>query len=295
MNTTSIDIQNKLPARDTLLWIWRVSLVLMLILLLILAWLVAFGNLYRSDSKLGYNLGLTGGLMMLSLLLYPLRKRIRGLERLGRMESWFRYHMFFGIGGPILILFHSTFRTGAVNSTIALYAMLMVALSGVIGRFVYRHIHRGLYGSEMTNAELDTEFRERQKKISLLFALQPEIKQGLETFHQLAFANLDNIPQRLWRFMTLRYRGKRLSNRVRLNAKMVLETEARKHNWSHAQQSLNYKLVKQQIDDYIYSIIRLTQLSSWTKLTSLWNFVHVPFVYLLFISGIIHVIAVHLY
>jgi hypothetical protein len=288
-------MQTKPAAAGALLWVWRLSIGLLALLVLGLAWLVAFDNLIKPGSDLGYNLGLAGGLMMLSLLLYPLRKRVRALERLGRMESWFRYHMFMGIGGPMLILFHSTFKAGSMNASIALYAMLLVAFSGVVGRFVYRHIHRGLYGRELTLAELEAEFKERQEHISSVFSLRPDIEQRLEAFHQLAFARLDSVPQRLWRFMTLRHRGKKLSRRIRHDARKALAAEARKQNWPNAQLVLNYSLAKRQVEDYVYAIIRLAQLSSWTKLFSLWHIAHVPFIYLLVFSGIAHVVAVHLY
>lgn len=295
MNAVSMALQNKPGAEGSLLWVWRLSVVLLALLVLGLAWLVASGSLFEAGSEIGYNLGLAGGLMILSLLLYPLRKRVRALGYLGRMESWFRYHMFMGIGGPVLILFHSTFKIGSMNASVALFAMLLVALSGVVGRFVYRHIHRGMYGREMTLVELEAEMKMRQESIGSVFSLQPDIEKGLKTFHQLAFAKLDSTPQRLWRFMTLRYKGKRLARRIRHDAKKALLSEARNQNWPHAQITLNYRLARRQIDDYVYAIIRLAQLSSWERLFSLWHIAHVPFIYLLFISGVVHVIAVHLY
>ena len=39
-------------------------------------------------------------LLLLTLLLYPLRKRWRVFARLGRMAGWFRFHMVAGVGGP---------------------------------------------------------------------------------------------------------------------------------------------------------------------------------------------------
>ncbi|WP_124948279.1 hypothetical protein [Sulfurirhabdus autotrophica] len=295
MNAIPLDIQIKPITKTALLWLWRFSVGLLVLLVLGLAWLVAFADLFVAGSDLGYNLGLAGGLIMLSLLLYPLRKRVRALERLGQMENWFRYHMFMGIGGPVLILFHTTFKTGSMNANIALLSMLLVALSGVVGRFVYRRIHRGMYGREITLAELEAEFKERQEHIGSVFSLQPNIEHRLKDFHQAAFAPIDSTLHRVWRFMTMRHRGKKLSRRIRHDAKKVLVAEAKKQGWPHAQLLLNYNLAKRQIDDYLFAIIRLAQMAGWTKLFSLWHLAHVPFIYLLVFSGIAHVIAVHLY
>ena len=49
----------------------RGLLVLLMLLLLGLAWLVAVDHPYEPGSDLGYNLGLVGGLLMVSLLFYP--------------------------------------------------------------------------------------------------------------------------------------------------------------------------------------------------------------------------------
>jgi hypothetical protein len=277
------------------LWSWRVSIVLLVVLILVLAWLVAFGNLFRSGSDLGYNLGLAGGLMMLSMLLYPLRKRIRFFDRLGRMESWFRYHMFMGIAGPTLILFHSTFKVGSMNGSVALYSMLLVALSGVIGRFVYRHIHRGLYGKELTLAGAENILNWSQESVGSVFSMRPDIEQRLKEFQAYANARLDSIPQRLWRFMSLRHKGKVLSRQIRHDLKKTMSAEAKKNKWGRGQLRLNFVIAKQQVDDFVMAVIQYAQLGSWTRLFSLWHVAHVPFLYLLLFSGIAHVIAVHLY
>ena len=61
-------------------------------------------------------------------------------------SGWFRLHMVLGIIGPALIVMHCNFRLGSLNSNVALFAMLTVVASGIIGRYIYARIHRGLYG-----------------------------------------------------------------------------------------------------------------------------------------------------
>ena len=275
--------------------VWRTLIAILIALVLVLAWLVAFGKLYTPGSNLGYNLGLAGGLMLLSLLLYPLRKRVRMLDRLGRMENWFRYHMFIGISGPVLILFHSTFKTGSMNGSVALYAMLLVALSGVIGRFVYRHIHRGLYGRQVTLADAESELKVILTNMGSVFSLCPDIEPQLKAFNQMALEKLDSYPQRAWRFMTLRWKARQLMHILQRNAKKALKQEARQQRRSRTELLLNYELAKQQMNSYVNAIVQVAQLAGWERLFSLWHLAHVPFLYLLLLSGIVHVIAVHIY
>jgi len=295
MDATTSDLSDSPNKQVLLIWAWRVSIAVLVLLVLVLAYLVAFGNVFTSGSNLGYNLGLAGGLMMLSMLLYPLRKRIKMFDRLGKMEGWFRYHMFMGIAGPVLVLFHSTFRIGSMNSRIALYSMLLVALSGVIGRFVYRHIHRGLYGKELTLAGVQGQLAQSQQQIGSVFSLSLEIEESLTQFHHYATAPLDNGLQRLWRFLSLKHKGKILSRQVKNSIKKTLAIEAKKQRWSKGQLRLNYVVAKKEVDNYIVAIVQYAQLSNWLKLFSLWHIAHVPFIYLLLFSGIAHVIAVHLY
>ena len=124
------------------------------------AWVAGRFNLYTPGSDLGYYMGLVGSTLMALLLLYPLRKRAHFLQRTGELRHWFKLHMFLGIAGPVLVIYHSTLRVGSLNAAVAFYSMLVVAGSGIIGRFIYTKIHHGLYGRQAT-------LRERQEHLGL--------------------------------------------------------------------------------------------------------------------------------
>jgi hypothetical protein len=276
-------------------WTWRIALAVLASLVLVLAWLVASGHLYEAGSDLGYNLGLIGGLLMLSLLTYPLRKRVRFLERLGPMEWWFRYHMTAGIVGPLLILFHSTFKIGSMNSRVALYAMLLVVFSGLVGRFLYRHLHRGLYGRQLTLAEAQAELMASVEHLASVYSLQADIEPRLQAFQEEALAPPAGLRARVWHFIGLRARSRRLARSIRHDAKRALSRLARERKLSRETARLNYQLAKDQIDAYLGAIVSASQLKVWERLFSLWHIIHIPFIYLLLFSGIIHVVAVHMY
>jgi len=295
MTVISMEGEVKSGTERVLRWAWRSSIALLVVLLLVLAWLVAFGKLYEPGSTLGYNLGLVGGLLMVSLLIYPLRKRVRFLAWLGRMESWFKFHMMAGIGGPLLVLFHSTFKIGSMNGRVALYAMLLVAFSGVVGRFLYRHLHRGLYGRQLTLADAENDLKTSVASLDSVFALQPDIELRLRAFYEENFAHLDSITLRVWRFVTLHWRCQRLAREIRRDTKLALKRLGREKQIPRSELIISHKLAREQVDRYLDAVVRATQFAGWERLFSLWHVVHIPFIYLLLFSGIIHVIAVHMY
>jgi len=115
------------------------------------------------ETGLGYGLGVAGFAMMALLLLYSPRKRLRALHSWGPLARWFRWHMALGLLGPTAILLHANFRLGSSNSTVALCSMLLVAASGVAGRFIYARIHHGLYGRRVSLEEIRRELSASQE------------------------------------------------------------------------------------------------------------------------------------
>lgn len=282
-------------AERVLRWTWRAGLAVLVLLLTVLAWLVSTGSLYEAGDDIGYNMGLVGGLLMLSLLIYPLRKRVRFMARLGSMQAWFRYHQIAGILGPLLVLFHSTFRIGSMNGRVALYAMILVASSGLIGRYLYRHIHKGMYGRHLTMRDAEEDLKASTDDVRSVFAAYPKILAKLNEFRTYAFAHEPDLRKRIIRFMTLRSRGHKLSLMIRNGIKKSLNKAKHDNVLSRRERILTYQLAKQKTDLFVDAVCEGAQLATWERLFSLWHILHVPFLYLLVVSGIVHVVAVHMY
>ena len=125
-----------------------------IVLALAAGWAVRDYNYVVAESGIGYWLGIIGGSLMLMLLVYPMRKRFRRWAVIGSVKAWFRIHMILGLVGPLLIIYHSGFKLGSFNSSVALFCMLLVATSGLLGRYLYQRIHHGLYGRKLRFEEL---------------------------------------------------------------------------------------------------------------------------------------------
>ena len=116
-------------------------------ILTVLGWFLPLHNYITPRVGVGYWMGIVGASMMLLLLSYSLRKRFRFLDWSPTLNRWFNWHMFLGLFGPILILYHCGYRLGADNSNMALWSMITVAVSGVIGRYLHnREQFKRLFG-----------------------------------------------------------------------------------------------------------------------------------------------------
>lgn len=259
--------------------------------LALIGWIVRRDGLYTSASDFGYWLGVTGGSLMLVLLIYPLRKRFRSLVVLGPLKHWFRFHMFAGIAGPVIVLFHATFRIGSFNAGIALASMLLVVASGLVGRFIYRKIHHGLYGSHATAAELQQSLQQQMASLQGVLSRLPVVER--EVGHFSALVSLQ--PQGRWRrgmhFASLGWKRYLAGRRVR-RAIAGCDTGVGADNTAT---NAHLRTLARTIDDALRAVQRTAQFSTYERLFSLWHVVHIPFLCLLVITAIVHVVAVHAY
>lgn len=284
--------------RSTPLWLEgfrsasrRIAVAVATLAMILAGWHVRINAPYSSSSDFAYYLGLIGGLLMLALLLYPLRKRIRVLHSLGPLRYWFRFHMIAGFLGPILVLFHSTFHIRSINAAVALASMLLVASSGIVGRFIYRRIHRGLYGRRTTHEELQQSLDRQLKEVQSSSALPWEVKQEIENFARLVSAVPDGRWRRVVHFVSLGARRRRAGRRARRTMARHAQTSRTVMHGTLA--DLNLLLLN--IDATLKAAQTTAQFTTYERLFSQWHAVHVPFLFMLVITALVHVVAVHAY
>lgn len=265
------------------------------ITLVLAAWPVYMGWVIEPGSGAGYYLGLVGGVMMLLMLLYPLRKHAAWARNLGPLRYWFMLHMLFGIAGPTMVLFHSTFHVKSLNAGVALYSMLLVAGSGIIGRFIYQRIHQGLYGRKSNLEELQQAVDSKQEKVNMVVMEVPEISERLKRFRDIVVTQKGAFLIRVWRFMTTGWRRRRLEKYSRRELQRAVVVLAKTHGWDKDQQRRHYQEALTNVKDYLEAVLAAAQFTAYERLFRLWHILHTPFVWLLGISGIVHVIAVNMY
>ena len=248
-----------------------------------------------AESGVGYALGIIGGVLMLMLLLYPLRKRARFMQRLGPVKWWFRSHMILGIVGPMCILFHCSFHLGALNSNVSLLCMTLVASSGLVGRYLYSKIHYGLYGRKATLQELlqDTSLFKSLLVTALTFA--PQHRDRLQAVEKDALSTQRGMLSSMLNIAIFNVQSYWIGLALRRLLKRALLNEMQKHGGDRREINQKLREQRRQLAEYLAILRKINQLAFYDRLFSLWHVLHFPLFLMLVISGIVHVIAVHLY
>jgi len=248
-----------------------------------------------AEQGLGYALGIVGSLLILTLLLYPLRKRIKLLKVLGPVKNWFRVHMMLGVIGPIAILYHSNFELGSINSTAAMLSMLLVAGSGLVGRFLYAKVHKGLYGRKTNLKELLAGVKLSTAETGGAAQFVPDLMKMVAEYDRQVLKPptgvLDSMTLPLRLMVKTRTGYRRIIARVaeQLDEQAALSPVVRQHR------DRLFALTRAFVKEHLKRVRRVAAFAAYDRLFSLWHKVHLPFFYLLIVTAIVHVIAVHVY
>lgn len=264
---------------------------LWLALTAVIAGLVAPIERYLTPQHgLGYGLGILGGSLMLLMLVYPVRKRMPSLAVIGTVPFWFRLHMVLGIVGPLAILFHSNFSLGATNSNVALACMLIVASSGLVGRYLYTRIHHGLYGRRASLRELAGDADNLRQHSGVLRVLP-----GLVTEIERAESRIAAPVSLLIRPFIAAVCQRQESRRIGRIAQHAIEMAATRSPALQGQRERFTEATRRYIESRLMAARRVAEFESCERLFSAWHILHLPLFVMLVIVGVVHVIAVHVY
>jgi hypothetical protein len=248
-----------------------------------------------AEEGLGYALGYCSVALMLLLLIFPLRKRIGLLRFLGPTKDWFRNHMMFGVLAPIAGLYHCNFATGSVNGRMALYSALAVAGSGVVGRFIYTKINRGLHGHRASLKELVGRIRSTLPEEAKTLTFAPELIRKVTEFDRGVLSPPKSLLDCFKLPLTLAYRTRVEQWRLVRFARRKIMVESIYSPTVSANRRKLEKAMSRYIASHLSQVRRVAGYTAYQRLFSLWHKVHLPFFVLLVITVSVHIYAVHNY
>lgn len=260
-----------------------------------------FGWLYRdarninAESGLGYLLGIVAVFCMVTLLVYPVRKRFRFLRFIGSVKNWFRTHMMLGALGPIAALYHCNFQLGSLNSQVALYSALLVAGSGLVGRVLYQKMNQNLYGSKTDFNQLRRSLQANTPQLSDSLTFLPLVASRIGVFDQ----RILDSGKRLWSSIKILPGLGRKARREKTVLLTFTDQQLSKIARTCPIIRTHQPRLSAVLDRYLFLHMaqarRLARLQLYERLFALWHVVHLPFFFMLVISTAVHVLAVHLY
>lgn len=259
------------------------------------AWQISQMKLFKPSGDVGYWLGVAGGSMMLVLFIYPMRKYLRFMQGWGNVKGWFWFHLGLGIVGPWLILVHSQFIIGSLNAGVALYSMTVVVISGVIGRFIYVRVNRGLDGERTSLRALRERagLVESNARSRLHFARAVEAQ--LLAFEKREIGTRASWLTHLRQVTLLPLQQWIVYLRCVFALRRPLNALAKKYEWSANDLRRRKRRARRLVDQYLHAVVKVAQYTAYERVFALWHLAHLPFIYLLVISAVVHVIAVHAY
>jgi hypothetical protein len=98
-------------------------------------------QLLRPGGRIGMSLGIFGVFLFLLLFLYPIRRRLPWLSKIGDSRHWLDFHILIGLTAPAVIALHASFKFGGLAGA-AYWVMFSVVGSGFVGRYIYSQIPR---------------------------------------------------------------------------------------------------------------------------------------------------------
>jgi hypothetical protein len=235
-------------------------------------------NALKPSGLYGHGFGIIGALFILTGVgSYMARKRYRSLSRIGTLKGWLEIHIFLCTLGPVLILYHTSFKFGGIVA-ISFWSMVMVVVSGIIGRFIYIQIPRTIEGRELSLNEIRGMKSDLAGTIRNVYLIDDESFNNLtttislkkETFEQGVF---------LSRFIKRYMADRETISEVKQNLK--------KNNLSRTQ----YKTILSLVRGEITLNRKIEQLDRMQKLFENWHVAHLPFALVMLVIITIHVIV----
>jgi hypothetical protein len=212
--------------------------------------------------------------MIIGMSSYMARKRYRFMSRMGKLKHWLEFHIFLCTLGPVLILFHTSYKFGGLVA-ISFWSMVAVFVSGIIGRFIYLQIPRSDEGVELSANEVNGMKSDVAGFVKTTYNLDEE------SFNILA----DSIKRKVGLYNKnpiTRYLNKRSDVRKSIRS---VKTVLKNYKLPEA----DYRKTLGMVKENIKLNLRIERLDSMRNLFRYWHVAHLPFAMVMLIIMVIHV------
>jgi len=213
-------------------------------------------------------------MMVIGVVIYLARKRIKAMSRLGFLKHWLEFHIFLCTLGPILILFHTSFKFGGLVA-ISFWSMTAVFISGIIGRFIYIQIPRSIEGKELNLNEINNYKTELSNSLLSNPDIDEEIISKINTLTRKKVEVIER------NFIHQYFKNRKSDKTTFYELKKMIFTS--KININERKKIL--KVIKEEIK----LNRRVGRLDTMKNLFKYWHVAHIPFAIVMIIIMFIHI------
>jgi hypothetical protein len=203
-------------------------------------------------------------LILIGVFGYQARKYMKVLSKVWVLKHWLEFHIFLCTLGPIMILFHTSFKFGGIVS-VSFWSMVAVVASGVAGRFIYLQIPRTIQGRELSLHEIKALQNETIEQLK-------EGVKGIDLNEILGTSSERKSNLFLQYFTDLIYLSQ-LKNQLKANG-------LNKNQITKIAQLVQFELGMSR---------KIERLALMQKLFHYWHIIHLPFAIIMLVIMVIHV------
>jgi len=237
---------------------------------------------YRAGKGLSIYCGLIGVGLMIIAAIYPIFRRIKLFRWMASNTMWFDFHLMAGTVGPMFVGLHSALKLDSWVSA-AFWSMVIVVVSGFLGRYLYTQIPELASGVELEELDHERAFQaartrypvgmaEIDRELSLLRARAQKVAMSPSVLYALFWL----LKQDIGRVPLFNWDIRNVWRRARLKACNVDDGRARKDLARRAARMII--IARRQVVAPKAQLL----LNSWKK-------VHVPFTILLTGFAAVHI------
>lgn len=235
-------------------------------------------ELLKPTGLLSHGYGIIGTLMITAgVVIYSSRKRIRVFSSVGKLKYFLEFHIFLCLLGPILVLYHTTFKIGGLVA-VSFWSMAAVVLSGIAGRYLYVQIPKGIQGNELTAAELVAQNQRLTQSLLETFRLSPSVIAALDALARPPKGSGEMSLMEVIRFFVVSDLTRRSNIR-----------EILRHIKSRGVPRQTIRTMRSLANQHIVLTRRIAFLQQFHRLFHYWHVVHMPFSIVMFLILFVHV------
>lgn len=231
----------------------------------------------KPSGVFGHGIGIIGTLLIIiGVAMYMIRKRVKYFSRFGYLKHWLEFHIFLCTVGPIMVLFHTSFKFGGVVS-ISFWSMVAVFLSGIVGRFIYIQIPRTIEGRELSLTEV------KNLKTDIGGILNNTANLNESTYHEIFELTKKKVEV---------IQGNFFSNYLKNYSEDRKSIQKAKKLLKNSQLATSdYKKIIELLKNEISLNRKIDRLTTMKNMLKYWHVIHLPFAVIMFIIMIVHVIV----